>query len=76
MEKMFRNIAWRSAIVVFFLMGLVGWFCGQESAVCAWRGICGAVVMYAVVRVAGIIIFGVVIDAMARSEARKMQYEE
>jgi hypothetical protein len=71
MDKTFKNIAWRCAIAVFFLMALTGWLCGQEPAVCTWRGISGAVVMYAAVRVAGSVIFGVVIDAMARSEAKK-----
>lgn len=71
-----KNIAWRCAISVFFLMTLTGWFCGQEPSVCAWRGIAGAVAMYAVVRMAGSIIIGVLIDAMARSEAQKMQPRE
>ena len=71
-----KNIAWRCAIAVFFLMTLTGWFCRQEPAVCAWRGILGAVAMYAVVRMAGAVIIGVLIDAMARSEAQKMQPKE
>jgi hypothetical protein len=71
MDKSFKNIAWRCAIAVFFLMTLTAWFYGQEPAVCAWRGISGAVVMYVVVRVAGAIIYGMIIDAMARSEAKK-----
>jgi hypothetical protein len=76
MDKTLKNIAWRCTLAVFFLMTLVGWLCGQEPAVCAWRGLCGAVMMYVVVRVAGTIIFGIVIDAMARSEADKMRYKE
>jgi hypothetical protein len=68
-----KNIAWRCAIAVFFVMTLTGWFCGQDPGVCTWRGIAGAVAMYAVVRIAGAIIINVLIDAMARSEAQKMQ---
>jgi hypothetical protein len=71
-----KNIAWRCAIAVFFLMTLTGWICGQEPAVCAWRGISGAVAMYAVVRIAGAIIINVIIDAMASSEAQKMVPKE
>ena len=66
----------QAAIAVFFLMTLTGWFCGQEPSVCAWRGIAGAAAMYAVVRMAGAIIIGVLIDTMARTEAQKMQPRE
>lgn len=73
MDKTFKNTAWRIAIAVFFLMAVTGWFYGQEPGDCAWRGICGATVMYVVVRVAGTIIYGIIIDAMARGEAKKLQ---
>jgi hypothetical protein len=73
MDKTIRNIARRCAIAVFFIMALMGWFCHQDPAVCAWRGILGAAVMYLVVRAAGAIIVGVLIDAMAQSESQKIQ---
>jgi hypothetical protein len=67
-----KNIAWRCAIAVFFLMTLTGWFWGQEPEVCAWRGIIGGIAMYAVVRIVGVVVIEIIIDTMARSEARKM----
>jgi hypothetical protein len=76
MDRTLRHIARRCAIAVFFLMALTGWLCGQEPAVCAWRGILGAAAMYLVVRTAAAIIIHVLIDAMAQSEARKTQLKD
>jgi hypothetical protein len=73
MDKTIRNVARRSAIAVFFVMALMGWFCRQEPAVCAWRGVLGAAAMYLVVRIAGAIIVSVLIDAMAQNESQKIQ---
>lgn len=59
------------AALVFFAMGLAGWVCQNEPAVCAWRGVIGAIVMYTVVRIAGAMFVHIVIDAAVEDELKR-----
>jgi hypothetical protein len=71
MDKTIGKYAKIAAILVFFIMGLAGWFCRNEPAVCAWRGLIGAVVMYAAVRIAGAVLTSVIINAAVEDELKK-----
>ncbi len=71
MDKTILRIARIAAIMAFFVMALAGWFCHGDPAVCAWRGIIGAIVMYTAVRIAGAMLVKIVIDAMVRDEMKK-----
>ncbi len=71
MDKTILKIARIAAIMAFFIMALAGWFSQGDPAVCAWRGIIGAIVMYAAVRIAGAMLMKIIIDTMVREEMKK-----
>jgi hypothetical protein len=71
MDKTIQRIARIAAIMAFFVMALAGWFSHGDPAVCAWRSIIGAIVMYTAVRIAGAMLVKIVIDAMVRDEMKK-----
>lgn len=71
MDKTILKYAKIGAVLVFFIMGLAGWFSKNDPAVCAWRGLIGAIVMYTVVRIAGAMFAHVIIDAAVNDELKK-----
>ena len=71
MDRSILKTARLAAIMAFFVMALVGWFSHGDPAVCAWRGVIGAIVMYAAVRIAGAMFIKILIDAMVRDEMKK-----
>ena len=73
MDKITRSIAIRLAVVLFFVMGLVGWMSGHEPAVCAWRAFVGAFIIYLTLRVAGNLVVRMLLEAMARQQVRRDQ---
>ena len=71
MDKTTRAIAIRLSVMLFFIMALTGWFCGHEPAVCAARAVIGAATLYLVVRIAGNLVVRMLIEAMAKDQARR-----
>jgi hypothetical protein len=71
MDKTITKYAKMAAVLVFFVMGLAGWCCSNDPAVCAWRGLIGAIVMYVAVRIAGAILTSVIINAAVQDELKK-----
>jgi hypothetical protein len=71
MDKAIAKYAKMIAVMVFFIMGLVGWCCSNDPAVCAWRALIGAMVMYAAVRIAGAVLTSVIINAAVQDELKK-----
>lgn len=71
MERHIRTAAIRLAVLLFFVMAVAGWLWGCSPAVCATRALGGAVVMYAVVQIAGRIIVKILIDAVVDSQIQK-----
>lgn len=61
--------------MLFFIMALTGWLCGLEPVVCAWRAFIGAITLYLVVRIAGNLVVRILLDAMARDQARRRTKE-
>jgi len=76
MDKTINKYAKIGAILVFFVMGLAGWFCQNDAAICAWRGLIGAIVMYAIVRIAGAMFAHIIIDAAVQDELKKIDTGE
>lgn len=64
MDKTTRQVAVILAALVFFVMALAGWLSGHEPAVCARRGMIGAVILYLTVRVAGNLVLRILVAAM------------
>jgi hypothetical protein len=76
MDKTTRKIAVRLAVALFFVMALVGWISGHEPAEIARRAAIGAVALYLVAQIAGNLAMRVLLEAMARDQARRQQQGE
>ena len=52
MDKSIKSIAVYFAVMIFFVMSFVGWFCGQSPATCCNRALLGAIISYIAVSIA------------------------
>lgn len=59
------------AILVFFLMSVIGIFKGCSPDVCSFRAFIGAVTVYIVVTIAGNFIINMIIDEIVDSKIKK-----
>jgi hypothetical protein len=71
MTRPIRSVAVYLAVMLFFIMSLVGWFSGCSPATCCSRALTGAVITYLAVSWAGRIIYKMMLDAMIASRVRK-----
>jgi hypothetical protein len=71
MAKTIRSVAVYFAVMIFFIMSLVGWFSGRSPATCCNRALAGAILTYVAVFWAGTIIYRTILDAMISSRLRK-----
>lgn len=62
-----RRIAVSIAVACFFVMAVVGAIKGRSPATCCWRAVCGAVIAYLVVALAGRAVLAIVVEAMVSS---------
>jgi len=73
MHKSIRSIAMRFALLMFFVMAVVGWFCGQSPPTCCRRAILGAIATYICISIAANMIVKIVINQMIRSKLAENQ---
>jgi len=71
MTKTIRSVAVYFAVMIFFLMSLVGWFSGCSPATCCNRALTGGVITYLAVSWAGRIVLKIMLDALISNRARK-----
>jgi len=71
MTKIIRSIAVYFAVMIFFVMSLVGWFSGCSPATCCNRALTGAVVTYIAVSWAGTLVYKIMLDALIANRFRK-----
>jgi hypothetical protein len=76
MSKSIRSVAVYFAAMIFFIMSLTGWFCGQSPATCCNRAILGAIVTYIAVSIAAKAIAKVIMDAMIESKMNQFKNTE
>ncbi len=65
-----KRLAWKIAVVVFFALAFVGWGSDVPTFTCAKRAAVGALIMYLLVRFAGLIMINIIADAIARNMFR------
>ena len=65
--KTIRATAAKFAVIVFFIMAIVGSLCGSSPATCCNRAVIGAVAMYIVVSIAGKSVLNIIIDQIIDS---------
>lgn len=76
MDKNAQAAAIQLAVLIFFVMALAGWLWGCSPAACGARALGGAVVMYAVVRIAGRIVVKILIDAIADRQVQRQMKKD
>ncbi len=76
MSKSIRSVAVYFAAMIFFIMSLTGWFCGQSPATCCNRAILGAIVTYIAVSIAAKAVAKVIMDAIIESKMTQFENKE
>lgn len=76
MKSTIRPTAIKFAILVFFTMAVVGWFCGLNPSKCASRAIAGAVITYIIVSWAGKIVVNIIIESIVDSKLSKLNRKD
>ncbi|MCE5186607.1 MAG: hypothetical protein LLF76_10830 [Planctomycetaceae bacterium] len=70
LNQCINRIAIRMAVLLFFIMAVVGWACGLEPASCASRAIAGAAAIYVVIRIAGQMVVRILIGSLVDEQVR------
>jgi hypothetical protein len=73
---MIKTIARYSAVMAFFVMSIIGWFCGLSPATCCGRAVPGAIIAYVAVSWAGKTVARIVMDQMIQSKVDEMQQKK
>jgi hypothetical protein len=72
-EKKIKRIAIQAAVLLFFVMAVVGWGCGLSPGTCSARALLGACAAYILVRTAGQLVIRVLISALVDDQIRRCQ---
>ena len=75
-ETDIKRVAVQLAILLFFVMAIVGWFSGLTPETIASRSIGGAVAIYLLVRFAGTLVARVIMRALVNEQMRRHQQTE
>lgn len=76
MKRWINPVAMATAILIFFLMSLVGYLCKTPTSLRNIRAITGAVITFSAVSIAGHIITSILTGVMAREEAERKALEQ
>jgi hypothetical protein len=71
MQKEIRSTAVMFAVMFFFILSFVGWFCGLSPATCCSRGFLGAIIIYITVTIAGRSVMAIIIRSIIEGRALK-----
>ena len=72
-QKKIKQIAIQAAVLLFFVMAVVGWACGLSPGTCSSRALLGACAGYVLVRSAGQLVVRVLISALVDDQLRRYQ---
>jgi len=76
MHRYVNQVAVQAGVLLFFVIGVVGWCCGLQPETCASRAVAGAAAVYVVVRVAGKLVVQVLVAALVEDQLRRKQSKE
>ena len=71
MEAKVKSISISLAVVLFFVMAVVGYISNQSVAVSSYRAFIGAVITYLLISIAGKVVIRIVVDAMIDDKVNK-----
>ena len=71
MQKSIRSIATTFAVLVFFVMAIVGWFSGLAPATCCARSVAGAIITYVIISWAAKGVISIIINEIVVSKLNK-----
>jgi hypothetical protein len=72
-EKKIKRVAIHAAVLLFFVMAVVGWACGLSPGTCSARALLGACAGYVLVRSAGQLVIRVLISALVDDQLKRYQ---
>ena len=76
MQKSIRSIATAFAVLVFFVMAVVGGFCGLSPATCCTRSVIGAIITYVVISWAAKGVMNIIINEIVVSKLNKANQKD
>lgn len=65
-QETIKKIAVQTAVLLFFVMSLVGWMYGLPITTCSTRAAVGAMAVYGLVRIAGQLIVWLLVKVIIR----------
>ncbi len=71
MQKSIRSIATTFAVLVFFVMAVLGWCCGLSPATSCTRSVAGAIITYLVISWAAKGVMSIIINEIIVSKINK-----
>lgn len=75
-EKDIKRLAVQMAVVLFFVMAIVGWFSGLTPETITFRALGGALAIYILVLTAGKLMVRVLIRALVNEQMRRHRKDE
>ncbi len=73
MHKTIRALAVYFAVMIFFIMAIVGWFAGCAPATCCSRALTGAVITYLTISYAAAAVYKILLKEMINHRIQKTQ---
>ena len=73
MEKSIKSIAIYFAVMTFFVMSIIGWFCGVSPATCCGRALPGAIIAYVAISWAGKTVVKIIMEQMIQSKVNELE---
>jgi hypothetical protein len=75
-ETDIKRVAVQAAVLLFFVMAIIGWCSGLSPETIASRAVGGAVAIYLLIRVAGNLTARVLLRAMVNEQMRRRHAEK
>ena len=70
-----RSSATTFAVMIFFIMSIIGWFCGLSPATCCSRAVGGAIITYIAITIAGKGVLAIIIKSIIESKVNNFKEE-
>jgi hypothetical protein len=75
-QKYIRSIAITFAVLVFFVMAVIGWFGGLSPATCCLRSVIGAIIIYIAVSWSARGVMSIIINEIIESKVNEANQKD
>ncbi len=76
MQKSIRSIAITFAVLIFFVMAIIGWFSGLSPATCCSRSVIGAIITYIAVSWSARGVMSIIINEIIESKVNEANQKD